>query len=195
MNHPGSSFPFSSFLQRGPSRPRVASLLIGALVLVMPAVAAGGAQDDYGSRGNVWLEMEPAERQQVDELSERFKTMIGSARTELAMVREAITWAEENGFEQWDPQRRDLEPGDRLYSVNRGRTFVAWVQGRQPLAAGMRLVNSHIDSVRLELKPHPLKQRGGTVTFDTLQHGGLKGYQWVNVPLALTGASTRETRF
>jgi aspartyl aminopeptidase len=108
------------------------------------------------------------------------------------MVREAVAWAEERGFERWDPARREIEPGDRFYAVNRERTFVAWVQGRQPLAAGMRLVNSHIDSVRLELKPHPLQESGGTVTFDTLQHGGLKGYQWVNVPLALTGKIDRK---
>jgi len=192
MHHPRFRLEFLSFLQRGWTRPRVAVLLIGVLTLVLPAVAAGGAQEDYGSRGNVWMGLEPAERQQLDELSERFKEMIGSARTELVMVREAIEWAEERGFERWDPQRRDLEPGDRLYAVNRGRTFVAWIQGQEPLAAGMRLINSHIDSVRLELKPHPLKQRGCTVTFDTLQHGGLKGYQWVNVPLALTGKIDRK---
>jgi len=172
--------------------PRCALLVAGVMALTMPAVAAIQSGNDYGSHGNIWLGLEPSERQQVDELSERFKTMIDAARTELTMVREAIAWAEARGFERWDPQRRDLEPGDRLYAVNRDRTFVAWVQGREPVTTGMRLINSHIDSVRLELKPHPLKQRGGTVTFDTLQHGGLKGYQWVNVPLALTGRIDRK---
>lgn len=192
MSHHGSTFEFLSFLQHAQNRPRAVLLLIAALALLLPAVADGGAQEEYGSRGNVWMGLQPSERQQLDELSERFKAMIGSARTELVMVREAIEWAEERGFERWDPRRRDLQPGDRVYAVNRGRTFVAWVQGRQPLASGMRLINSHIDSVRLELKPHPFKQRGGTVTFDTLQHGGLKGYQWVNVPLALTGKIDRK---
>ena len=192
MNRLGSWFAPLPSLPRRHRRRRIACLACGVSALILPAVATGGAQEDYGSRGNVWLEMAPAERQQVDELSERFKAMIGSARSELAMVREAIAWAEARGFERWDPQRRDLEPGDRLYAVNRDRTFVAWVQGREPLKAGMRLVNSHIDSVRLELKPYPLQESNGTVTFDTLQHGGLKGYQWVNVPLALTGRIDRK---
>jgi aspartyl aminopeptidase len=65
--------------------------------------------------------------------------------------------------------------------------MVLWVVGKEPLANGMRLVNSHIDSVRLELKPHPLREQNGTVTLDTLVHGGLKAYQWTNVPLAMTG--------
>ena len=83
-------------------------------------------------------------------------------------------------------------PGERLYSVNRDRTIVLWVVGRQPLASGIRLVNSHIDSIRLELKPHPLKEQTGVITLDTLSHGGVKGYQWVNVPLALTGRVDRK---
>ncbi len=52
--------------------------------------------------------------------------------------------------------------------------MVLWVVGKEPLANGMRLVNSHIDSIRLELKPHPLREQNGTVTLDTLVHGGLK---------------------
>jgi len=187
-----SRFASPSLPPRRNGRRHIVALLCGLLVLISPAAQAGGAQEDYGSRGNIWMEMAPGERQQAEEISDRFKEMIGAARTELAMVREAIAWAEARGFERWDPARRDLEPGDRRYAVNRGRTFVAWVQGREPLASGMRLINSHIDSVRLELKPHPLVERNGTVTFDTLQHGGLKGYQWVNVPLALTGKFDRK---
>ena len=65
--------------------------------------------------------------------------------------------------------------------------MVLWVVGKQPLSEGMQLINSHIDSVRLELKPHPLRERGGAITLETLVHGGLKAHQWTNVPLALTG--------
>jgi aspartyl aminopeptidase len=65
--------------------------------------------------------------------------------------------------------------------------MVLWVVGRESLGEGMRLVNAHIDSVRLETKPHPLREQNGAVTLDTLVHGGVKGYQWTNVPLALTG--------
>jgi aspartyl aminopeptidase len=56
----------------------------------------------------------------------------------------------------------------------------------------MRLINSHIDSPRLELKPHPFKERTGTVSLETLVHGGIQAYQWVNIPLALTGRIDRK---
>ncbi len=119
--------------------------------------------------------------------------MIGSARTELMMVRETIRFAEDRGFRLWDPQQGSApSPGDRFYAVNRDRTMVLWVVGQKPLRDGMRLINSHSDSPRLELKPHPLKEQTGTVTLETLAHGGIKGYHWVNIPLALTGRVDRK---
>lgn len=165
---------------------RWARLLPAILLLAPFATSARAADDDYGSRGNLWKNMTPAELQEVSELSERFKSMIDVARSELLMVRETIRYAEAHGFERWDPSASP-RPGDRFYAVNRDRSIVLWVVGKQPLSEGMQLINSHIDSVRLELKPHPLRARDGVITLDTLVHGGLKAYQWTNVPLALTG--------
>ena len=64
-----------------------------------------------------------------------------------------MTYAEARGFREWDPAIREVNPGDRFYAVNRDRTMLLWVVGTEPLASGMRLINSHIDSVRLELNP------------------------------------------
>jgi len=159
--------------------------LISLLAVVVSAIA----DEDYGSRGNLWKSMSEEERQEVDALAERFKVMIGDARSELLMVKETIRHAEARGFREWDAtgQSSRPSPGDKFYAVNRDRSMVLWVVGKEPLAEGMRLVNSHIDSVRLELKPHPLREQNGTVILDTLVHGGLKAYQWTNVPLAMTG--------
>jgi aspartyl aminopeptidase len=160
--------------------------LFAWFLLFLTLVTAGAADDDYGSRGNLWKNMTPDELREVAELSERFKDMIDVARSELLMVRETIRYAEARGFERWDPS---VSPraGNRFYAVNRDRSIVLWVVGKKPLAEGMQLINSHIDSVRLELKPHPLRERDGVITLDTLVHGGIKAYQWTNVPLALTG--------
>lgn len=163
--------------------------LCGVLLL---AAAPALAQQEYGSHGNVWAHLDTTQRTEVEALAERFKQMIDAARTEAMMVRESVRWAQANGFVEWDPSGARPRPGDRFYAVNRGRTIVLWVQGQEPITEGMRLINSHIDSVRLELKPHPLQERGGVVTLDTLAHGGLKGYQWVNVPLAITGRVDRK---
>ena len=119
-------------------------------------------------------------------ISDSSRTSTG-ARTEITMVRETIARAEARGFREWSADIREVSPGDRFYAVNRGRTMLLWVVGAEPLRSGMRLINSHIDSIRLELKPHPVARRQDAAVLDTLVHGGLKGYQWVNVPLGLTG--------
>jgi aspartyl aminopeptidase len=52
-------------------------------------------------------------------------------------------------------------------------------------------VNTHNDSVHLELKPKPFRESFDISLLDTTPHGGLKNYQWVNRPLALIGRVTR----
>ena len=160
--------------------------LLSCIVLLSCAATAASAQD-YGSRGNLGETATTAERAEIDVLYERFIPYIDRARTELTMVRETVARAEARGFREWDPALRDPNPGDRFYAVNRDRTMMLWVVGEEPLASGMRLINSHIDSVRLELKPYPLASKKGVAVLDTLVHGGIKPYQWVNVPLGLTG--------
>jgi aspartyl aminopeptidase len=51
----------------------------------------------------------------------------------------------------------------------------------------VRIIGSHIDSPRLDLKARPLYEREQYALFQTIYHGGIKKYQWVNVPLALMG--------
>jgi aspartyl aminopeptidase len=48
-------------------------------------------------------------------------------------------------------------------------------------------VGAHIDSPRLELKGRPVYESEGFALFQTYRHGGIKNYQWVNIPLALVG--------
>jgi aspartyl aminopeptidase len=49
------------------------------------------------------------------------------------------------------------------------------------------VVGAHIDSPRLELKGRPLYSSGEFALFQTNYHGGIKNYQWTNIPLALMG--------
>src|SRR5262249_32781880 len=63
----------------------------------------------------------------------------------------------------------------------------AFVIGSEPVENGMRIVNTHIDSVRLEFKTKPFRESQQIALVDTQQHGALKNYQWVNVPLAVIG--------
>ncbi len=153
------------------------------LLFALPASA-----QDFGF-SSAWPELSPAERAEVMAFGEDFKSFIGGARSHMWFVREAVALAEAEGFRPWSVEVRgqDMAAGSRWYAVNRDRTVVLFVVGRQPLRSGLRIVNTHIDSPRLEFKTRPLRERNGVVTVDSQVHGGIKNYQWANVPLAVIG--------
>ncbi|MEQ1909699.1 MAG: aminopeptidase 1 [Vicinamibacterales bacterium] len=152
----------------------------------LPAIAQEQA-------GPVWPKLSAGERADVMRFGDDFKQFIGSAKSETAFVREATKLAEAAGFRAWPsaPKKADVAPGSRWYAVNRGRSIVAFVVGTDPVVTGTRIVNTHNDSVRIELKPKPFRDSFDISMLDTTPHGGLKNYQWVNRPLALIGRVTR----
>jgi len=119
---------------------------------------------------------------------------MGKAKSEMLFVREGVKFAESRGFKKWQPNMKavDLKPGSRWFSVNRDRTLVLFIIGTEPIENGMRIVNTHIDSVRIEFKTRPFRESNQAVLIDTQIHGGLKNYQWANVPLAIVGRVDKE---
>jgi len=164
------------------------SAALGILGLLCLGAAATVQAQDVGF-ANAWLDTSPAEREQVQAFGDDFKTFLGEAKSEMAFVRSAIRFAQSNGFTKWDPDTAaaSLEPGSRWYAVNRDRTIVLFVIGSEPVENGLRIVNTHIDSPRIEFKTKPFRESQQAVLIDTQVHGGIKNYQWVNVPLAITG--------
>jgi aspartyl aminopeptidase len=164
-----------------------APLVLALALTASPAVA----QDPQP--GPVWPGLSQAQQSEVMRFGEDFKKFIGRAVTETTFVREASALVEANGFKRWPaaPSKGDVRAGSRWYAVNRERTIVAFIIGSDPVVTGTRIVNTHNDSVRLELKPKPFRDSFDISLLDTTVHGGLKNYQWVNRPLALIGRVTK----
>jgi len=141
----------------------------------------------------VWPKLTDAQRADVMKFGDDFKLFIGAAKSENQFVREATKMLQAAGFKPWPaaPKKADVAPGSRWYAVNRGRTIAAFVVGTDPVTSGTRIVNTHNDSVHIELKPKPFRDSFDISMLDTTPHGGLKNYQWVNRPLALIGHVTR----
>ncbi|WP_448564614.1 hypothetical protein [Thalassotalea ganghwensis] len=133
-----------------------------------------------------WLNLSDSELQAVESYASDYKKFIFNGPTELTFVKEAIKRAEKNGFKPLT-EKSPLTPGARYYDVNRDRTISLIVIGKKPLEQGTHIVGSHIDSPRLELKGRPLYEKQKFALFQTYVHGGIKTYQWVNIPLALVG--------
>lgn len=138
------------------------------------------------STGSAWPNVDDTTRKSVFKFSEEYKKFISTAKTELTTVRETIALAEKKGFKKLQ-ENSPWQPGAKYYDVNRERTLSLIVVGKRKLKEGVRAIASHIDSPRLELKAQPLYKSNGFAQFQTQYHGGIKKYQWANVPLALTG--------
>ena len=147
-------------------------------------------KDLYGKltykRKNVFDEISPDEKRKVLDLADEYRVFLDSGKTERECVTEAIKMAEENGFVPMESKDK-LLPGDKVYSVNRGKNILLAVIGSETIENGFNLVGAHVDSPRLDLKQNPLYESDGIALFKTHYYGGIKKYQWVTIPLALHG--------
>ncbi|SFD19824.1 peptidase M18 [Pseudoalteromonas denitrificans] len=135
---------------------------------------------------NSWLALSKSELKQVQSYNEEYKSFIDQARTELTFVSETKKLVEQSGFNELT-ENSQIVPGAKLYSINRDRAMTLMVIGSKPVKEGVRIAGAHIDSPRIELKGRPLYEKNGFALFQTYTHGGMKNYQWVNIPLALIG--------
>ena len=157
-------------------------------LFVVCAAPLAQAQDDAedASPKPAWAGLSDGERRAVLAFAEDYKDFMARAKTELSFVTEAIRVARGAGFRELTDSS-NIRPGAKLYDVNRDRTITLIVVGSEPFTSGFRVVGAHVDSPRLELKGRPLYEAEGFALFQTYRHGGIKNYQWVNLPLALVG--------
>ncbi len=169
---------------------RIGKILLYPVVLAMLAansLSAIAVQDEAEVAPQpAWQSLSSTQRKDVLAFAESYKSFMSRAKTELSFVTEAVQIVEKAGFVAL-AQNSKLKPGARYYDINRDRTITLVVMGSKPLTEGFRVVGAHIDSPRLELKGRPIYESEGFALFQTYRHGGIKNYQWVNLPLALVG--------
>lgn len=138
------------------------------------------------NRKNGALRLSEEELRKAEEYCEGYKAFLDAAKTEREACDAAVLLLQKNGFEPFDHTRR-YTPGDRIYSVNRGKAVIAAVIGSEPIGKGINLTAAHIDSPRMDLKQHPLYEDNELALFKTHYYGGVKKYQWTAIPLSLHG--------
>lgn len=120
-----------------------------------------------------------------------YKTFLHQGKTERECARVAVELAEKALFKPYE-RGMELKPGDRIYRVNRGKSVMLAVIGKQSLEKGAQIVAAHIDSPRLDLKPNPLYEDSELAFFKTHYYGGIRKYQWVTIPLELHGVVAKK---
>ena len=123
--------------------------------------------------------------------SKEYMDYLSVAKTERRAYAQAVKLLEKAGFKEISSVKT-LKPGDKVYRGYHGKTVMAAVIGKKPIADGIRVVGGHTDAPRLDLKPRPLYEKDGVVYFDTHIYGGIKKYQWLVLPLALYGTIVKK---
>ena len=115
-----------------------------------------------------------------------YKSFLDHSKTERECTAHTVALAEAAGFIPYE-RGMALQPGDRVYRVNRKKSVMLAVIGRESLSEGAQIVACHIDSPRLDLKPHPIYEDSELAYGKTHYYGGIRKYQWVAIPLQLRG--------
>lgn len=141
---------------------------------------------------SAWEGASPAERQKWFRFAREYASYLDRARTERLACAELRALAERAGFVPAGKLKK-WKPGARVYADNRGKSLYLAVLGKEDLANGFNLIASHLDAPRLDLKQRPLYEdkETGLALLRTHYYGGIKKYQWLNVPLGLFGTVVR----
>ncbi len=140
----------------------------------------------FYNQKNAYKQISESDRQAMDAYIAGYRAYLDKARTERLAVREAVALVEKAGFRPYTYGGK-VQPGDKVYSVNRDKALMLAVVGSESLASGCNIAAAHVDSPRLDLKQLPLYEDGELAYFKTHYYGGIKKYQWVTIPLALHG--------
>lgn len=142
-----------------------------------------------------WKKYSSEKKQQVMEFAETYRRFISDCKTERECVDEIKKQALQAGFEDMQEviaSGKKLQPGDRVFADNKGKSMALYIIGKQPMEQGLNILGAHIDSPRLDLKQNPLYEDTNLALLDTHYYGGVKKYQWVALPLALHGVVVRK---
>jgi aspartyl aminopeptidase len=134
------------------------------------------------NRDSSWLITK--DEKNIFKFAEDYKIFLDNTKTERKSVSYIIKKLVKSGFKDFN-KITALKTGDKFYSNIKNKALIAGIVGKNKEM--IHLIGSHIDSPRLDLKPHPLYEDSELALMQTHYYGGIKKYHWVNTPLALHG--------
>lgn len=149
------------------------------------------------SKGKMaWDLLTEDDQKQVSSFAQKYIDFLNIAKTEREAVQEILKQAKEQKFQdiffqEQEAVSQEQGAGGKFYQVNRDKNIALCSLGSEDIRLGIRLIISHIDSPRLDLKPYPLYEDQSLALLHTHYYGGIKKYHWVALPLALHGVVVR----
>ncbi len=141
---------------------------------------------------NVYEEASPEKIKMIYDYSEGYMEYLDRAKTEREAVSYSIELAKASGYTEYNIGEK-VSVGDKKYYNNHGKSLILFRIGENDIEKeGIRILASHIDSPRLDLKQVPMYEDSGMAFLKTHYYGGIKKYQWTAIPLALHGVMIKK---
>ena len=140
---------------------------------------------------NVYEEASAEEIKAIYDYSVGYMKFLDDAKTEREATDATIAMVEAKGYTEYKLGDK-LNVGDKRYYNNKGKSIIVFNVGEEELEKeGIRILASHIDSPRIDLKQVPLYEDSGMGFLKTHYYGGVKKYQWTAIPLSLHGVMVK----
>lgn len=130
--------------------------------------------------------MKYASDQRLEKLSRDLILFLSENKTEREIVRSTCASLEHMGAQPIQ-SRTSASAGDVVYMNWKNRAVAVARIGRRSAAEGINAIISHGDAPRIDVKERPFYEKDDLAFFDCHYYGGIKKYQWTNIPLALHG--------
>ena len=136
---------------------------------------------------NVYEHSSSEKIKEIYDYSKGYMNFLDLGKTEREVTELAVKMATEHGFKEYKFGDK-IAVGDKLFYYGLGKCPIFFTIGKDSINEnGIRIIASHIDSPRLDLKQIPLYEDSGMAFFKTHYYGGIKKYQWTATPLSIHG--------
>lgn len=140
---------------------------------------------------NVYEEATPEQIKEIFDYSVGYMKYLDDAKTEREATKATIELVEAAGYTEYKLGDK-LSVGDKKYYNQKGKSIFVFRIGSSDIERdGIKILASHIDSPRLDLKQVPLYEDANMGFLKTHYYGGVKKYQWTAIPLALHGVMVK----
>ena len=134
---------------------------------------------------NYWEKNSKTEHEKALKFSDDYINYLNNAKTE----RETIKFVENELINRNFTPLSKKDKKNKKFEISRNKNAAIAFIGKKPIADGVNLIVSHIDSPRVDLKQRPIYEDSSLKIgiMRTHYYGGIKKYQWLSTPLALHG--------
>ena len=111
-----------------------------------------------------WEKYIGEKREELFEFCRGYINYMSICKTERECVLTSINMAEALGYRNLEDiinNNERLKAGDKVYCNNKDKALALFLIGKEPIEKGLRIIGSHVDSPRLDLKQNPLYEDTG----------------------------------